>query len=113
MEKEMIQRELRNLDAIQLKQVESDRKEEIAKLARERALKQREDDLLNEVKKLEEGTEKKFKEEQKVVSDYFKEAKEKGHTSTKRERLRIAQHRGQRAAELRVQRRNLLKNKSS
>ena len=112
MEKEMIQRELRNLDAIQLKQIESDRKEEIAKLARERAaLKQREDDLLNEVKKLEErltGQEKRFKEEQKVVNDYFNQAKEKGQTATKKERLRIAQHRGQRAAELRVQRAQLI-----
>ena len=97
MEKEMIKRELRNLDAIQLKQIEVDRKEEIAKLARERAaLKQREDDLMNEVTKLEQrltGQEKKFRDEQVVVNDYFEKTKEKGESTTKREQLRLAQHR--------------------
>ena len=38
MEREMIKRELRNLDAVQLKSIEMDRKEEIANLARQREL---------------------------------------------------------------------------
>ena len=54
MEKEMVKRELRSLDAVQMKQLEQDRRAEIAQLARERnALKNREDDLMGEVKKLE------------------------------------------------------------
>ena len=54
MEKEMVKRELRSLDAVQMKQLEQDRRAEIAQLARERnALKNREDDLMSEVKKLE------------------------------------------------------------
>ena len=42
MEKEMVKRELRSLDAIQMKQLEQERRAEIAQLARERnALKHR------------------------------------------------------------------------
>ena len=36
MEREVVKRELRNLDAVQLKSIESERKQEIAQLARER-----------------------------------------------------------------------------
>ena len=113
MEKEMVKRELRSLDAIQMKQLEQERRAEIAQLARERnALKHREDDLLNEVKKLEtrmEEQEMKFKTQQKAVDQYFEKTKAAGKASTKHEQMQLAQHRGQRAAQLREQRMALMK----
>ena len=82
-----------------MKQLEQERRAEIAQLARERnALKHREDDLLNEVKKLErrmEEQEMKFKTQQKAVDQYFEKTKAAGKASTKHEQMQLAQHRGQ------------------
>ena len=75
MEREVVKRELRNLDAVQLKSIESERKQEIAQLAREREqLKMREDELMSEVAKLENritDREKTFKKQQDSVDDYY------------------------------------------
>jgi hypothetical protein len=112
MEKEMIKRELRDLDAIQLKQIENDRKQEIAKLARERAaLKQKEEEMEKEVEKLEKrftNQEKRFREEQNSVNKYFEEKMQEGNDSKKKEQMRLAQYRGKRSAELKVQRARLI-----
>ena len=112
LEKEMVKRELRSLDAVQMKSLEHERKAEIAKLARERgALKHREDDLLAEVKKLEDrmaDQELKFRTQQSAVDEYFEKQNLAGRTSTKHEEMQLAQHRGQRAAQLKEQRQNLL-----
>ena len=75
MEREVVKRELRNLDAVQLKSIESERKQEIAQLARERQqLKMREDELLTQVAKLEERIEmreKSFRKQKDEVEDYY------------------------------------------
>ena len=62
MEREVVKRELRNLDAVQLKSIETERKQVIAHLARERQqLKMSEDELLSQVAKLEERIENREK----------------------------------------------------
>ena len=75
MEREVVKRELRNLDAVQLKSIETERKQEIAQLARERQqLKMREDELLSQVAKLEErieNREKSFRKQKDEVEDYY------------------------------------------
>ena len=113
MEKEMVKRELRSLDAVQMKQLEQDRRAEIAQLARERnALKNREDDLMGEVKKLEsrmQEQELKFRKQQNAVDQYFEKTKAAGKASTKHEQMQLAQHRGQRAAQLKEQRMMLIR----
>ena len=113
MEREMIKRELRNLDAVQLKSIEMDRKEEIANLARQRALlKQKEDALMQEVENLETrftSQEKQFREQQSVVKSYFDEKMQEGGNKAQKEKMRLAQYRGQRSAELKVARAELIK----
>ena len=71
MEREVVKRELRNLDAVQLKSIETERKQEIAQLARERQqLKMREDELLSQVAKLEERIENREKSFRKQNLQY-------------------------------------------
>ena len=114
LEKEMVKRELRGLDAVQMKALEMERRAEIAKLARERgALKHREDDLVEEVHKLEgrmQDQEMKFRQQQSAVDQYFEENKKAGKSSMRHEQMQLAQHRGQRAAHLREQRKKLIEN---
>jgi hypothetical protein len=101
MEREVVKRELRNLDAVQLKSIESERKQEIAQLAREREqLKMREDELLAEVAKLEDritNREKSFKQQQNQVEDYYLKNLNQKKDAHKNEQMQLAQYRGQRS----------------
>ena len=101
MEREVVKRELRNLDAVQLKSIESERKQEIAQLAREREqLKMREDELLAEVAKLEDritNREKSFKQQQDQVEDYYLKNLNQKKDAHKNEQMQLAQYRGQRS----------------
>jgi len=111
MEREVVKRELRNLDAVQLKSIESERKQEIAQLAREsEQLKMREDELMSEVAKLEDriqNREKSFKQQQDQVEDYYTKNLNQKKDAHKNEQMQLAQYRGQRAARLKAQRQKL------
>ena len=50
----------------------------------------------------------KFRTQQSAVDEYFEKQNLAGRTSTKHEEMQLAQHRGQRAAQLKEQRQNLL-----
>ena len=107
----MVKRELRNLDAVQLKSIETERKQEIAQLAREREqLKMREDELLSQVAKLEERIQKRemaFKKQKDQVEDYYEKNLNQKKDAHKNEQMHLAQYRGQRAARLKAQREKL------
>ncbi len=106
-----MKRELRNLDAVQLKSIESERKQEIAQLAREREqIKLREDELLAEVAKLEDRISKReqsFRQQQDQVEDYYIKNLNQKKDAHKNEQMQLAQYRGQRAARLKAQRQKL------
>lgn len=116
MEREVVKRELRNLDAVQLKSIESERKQEIAQLAREREnLKAREDELMLEVAKLEDritNREKSFKQQQDQVEDYYLKNLNQKKDAHKNEQMQLAQYRGQRSARLKAQRQKLENDRS-
>ena len=96
MEREVVKRELRNLDAVQLKSIETERKQEIAQLARERQqLKMREDELLSQVAKLEErieNREKSFRKQKDEVEDYYQKNLNQKKDAHKNEQMQLAQY---------------------